>query len=592
MKKNEVLTYTGVWLLIALFYLYPYIATFSSIGYGEIPPLFDSDLYLYMNFANVHISPEGTITSPWYGDTINASTWAYRKFDLSFIIFRTIAAICGGSWTLTMIVWTLFWVSVIYIAALWLFRMMAGYDKKLLIVFGLLFLFLMRVPEIANIIKLWLHLPSISDTLKVDLAFSRAFFPQASIVFLFLYMIFLIKALEKSSLDKWLILTVVQFLALKTFPYLLMIVAFTTFLAVVFYLFSNREKLKFSHILLYALLCGALDLGYLILTGSTESAGMKVSIIDIDFSRLGYFFKGSMILAILFAALIAFIKPKSSYASKITVLSLGISYIVLTLSHAVFSPALQIENHIYYFATVIFAIEIFYLLIQLEEYLKLKESYKKVIGYLAIILMLIQGALASQSHYKRYYAENYINHEIYQGIKNIGCNKDTLIVTPSFVPSLISPISFSLVCESEILYHADAHFLSSKEKNRDPHKIRQAIYYYLTGKDEKWIHQVWDPKTDWKKQYELVIPVLRLFLKNKNKEEFLKSKEDEMLYYFKNYVKNKDKLNKFFSKYKTVIIVDFNKDPLFKQERINDLMRLKKKEESKDVTFYVMEPQR
>ena len=79
MKKRDLYIFTGIWFLIIVFYLYPYFATFLTIGYQKIPPLFDSDLYLYMNFSNVEISPDGKITSPWYKDTIDASTWAYRK---------------------------------------------------------------------------------------------------------------------------------------------------------------------------------------------------------------------------------------------------------------------------------------------------------------------------------------------------------------------------------------------------------------------------------------------------------------------------------------------------------------------------------
>ncbi|NPA81106.1 MAG: hypothetical protein GXO31_00670 [Epsilonproteobacteria bacterium] len=590
MKNRDVWLYTGVWAIIALFYLYPYFATFATIGYSDIPPLFDSDLYLYMNFSLLPISPEGTITSPWYGDTINAAAWAYRKFDLSFIVFRAISTLCGGDLTLTMIVWTLFWVSVIFVAALWLFREIAGRERRFLIVFGLLFLFLMRVPELSSIVKMWLSLPTIDEKIVVNLTFSRAFFPQASVVFLFLYIYFLIKVLKESKFSLWAVLAVVQFLALKTFPYLLMILAFATFLAIVFVFFTQREKLKISHVLFYALLCGVLDLGYLILTGQTESAGMKTAIIDVDFSRLKYFFKGSMILAIILTAAIAFLKPKSSYESKIAVLSLGLSYIAMTLSHAFFSPALQIENHIYYFASAIFAIEIFYLLAQIDSYLTVSEKIKKAVGYAAIIFILIEGALASQSHYKRYYAENSINYEVYNELKKIGCDKDTLIITPTFVPSLISPISFALKCKAEILYHPDAHFLSSKERGKDPHKIRQAIYYYLMGKDEEWIRDVWDPKTDWRVQYDLVIPALRLYLRDKNRERFLREKEEEMEFYYKTYVEDEGALHKFFGKYKKIVVVDFKKDPFFKEDRLDSVMKMRSKEQTDRMNFYVMEP--
>ena len=588
MKKNIGL-YAGVWIAVVSVYLYPYFLTFLKIGYGEIPPLFDSDLYLYMNFSLLPIS-NGEITSPWYGDTINAAAWAYRKFDLSFMVFRFFSSLCGGDLTCAMLVWTVFWVSVIFWAALWLFLEIAGEERKLLIVFSLLFLFFVRVPELSNILKMWLSFFHIDDKTVVNLTFSRAFFPQASVVFLFLYLYFLIKTLKKSKLSFWLVLAIVQFLALKTFPYLLMILAFMTFLAVVFYFFTEREKLKISHIVLYAALCAVLDLGYLILTGHTESAGMKTAIIDVDFSRLKYFFKGSMILAIILTSLIAFIKPKSSYASKIAVLSLGISYIALTFSHAFFSPALQIENHIYYFASTIFAIEIFYLLVQIDAYLTISENIKKALGYAALAAVFAQGVMASHSHYKRYYAENSINYEIFKEIKKLGCDRDTLIITPSFVPSLISPISFALKCESEILYHPDAHFLSSKEKGKDTHKIREAIYYYLRGKDEKWIESVWDPKTDWRVQYDLVIPALRLYLRDKNREKFLKMKKEEAKFYYKTYVEDEKRLHMFFRKYKRVVLADFKKDPFFKKDRVDKVLTPLKKEESERMNFYVMEP--
>ncbi len=587
MKNRDIFLFGGLYFVIAVLYLYPYFATFLTIGYQEIPPLFDSDLYLYMNFSNVHISPNNTITSPWYGDTINASTWAYRKFDLSFIVFRIIASLCGHNWTITMIVWTLFWITLIYIAAFYLFREIAGRDKKLLIAFGLLFLFLMRVPEISNIIKTYLHF-SISDTLRVDLAFSRAFFPQASIVFLFLYLYLLIKVLKESKISLWITLSLVQFLALKTFPYLLMILAFLTFLVLFFYFFIEREKLKFSHIFIYAFLCIFLDLSYLILTGHTESAGMKTQIIDIDFSRLKYFFKGSMILAIIFASLIAFIKPKSSNESKIVILSLGLSYIILTLSHAFFSPALQIENHIYYFAATIFAIEIFYLLVQLDSYWKLSLDLKRNIGFAAILLMIFQGAVSAHSHYKRYYLENRINYEVFQQLKKIGCDRDTLIITPAFVPSLISPISFSLECKSEILYHPDAHFLSKKKKGEDTHKIRQAIYLYLKGADEAWIDKLWDKDTDWRVQYEYVIPALRLFLKDENRKSFLAKKREEMRFYFEKFVKDNNKLSSFFRKYKKIVIVDFKDKPHFSKDRLNTLFRKEEVEDRDNLVFYIM----
>ncbi len=578
MQSKQFLNVKTAALLVVLIYMIPFMLTFYHLGFTDIPPIFNSDMYLYLNMTHLSVNDAGNIISPWYGGEMNPAEFDYGRFSLSFMVFKAIFALCGHSWTLSLIMWNIVWILAIYFSAYYFFKMMLKEQKNLypIMILALMYLLLVRTTDLKEVIALWTHIPSITDFPELNLSYSRQFFPQSAIPFLFLYLIFLVKLFDNQSLKIWGILLVLQFLALKTFPFLLALIWFLTLIAIIMMHFIDRKKVVWKNAIMMGLAFIVVDAIAWMSAGSAGSPAFKVAAFDFDLSKLSDMIGVSKYLLILFSLIIAFLKPKQGISLKVVVLSLGLASLTSSSCHLFLSSAFQIENHIYYMTDTILTIQMFYIAVILFKETRLT-GFKRYITWGLFLFITLSGIAAGYSHYLRFIDQNkditVIDQYFKEHQKDLGDETDILVMTPAYMPARLSPISLTLEHQFNILYHPDAHFLSSKLQGKpNVHKIRQAIYYYMIGKDMAWVEDAWKENGDFNLQEALTIPGLRLFLIDHNREWFLKKQHDEMKQYFDQVEKKASSIQALLGHYKKFIVVDYSENPLFKEDRLNNYL--------------------
>jgi hypothetical protein len=582
MKNYNLVNIKTAAFLVVLIYMYPFVLTLSQLGFTDIPPIFNSDMYLYLNMTDLSFNSVGNIISPWYGGEMIPAEFDYGRFSLSFLVFKAIFAISAGSWTVAIIIWTIFWVLAIYFSAYYFFKMVIGEKRNLyvLVVLALMFLLLMRTTDLKEVIYFWTHVPSSSDFADLNLAYSRHFFPQAAVPFLFLYMIFFVKLFENHTIKGWIILLVIQLLALKTFPFLLALIWIQTLIAIVIMHFMDRGKVVWKVALIMGILFIVVDALSWMSGGGTGSPAFKVDAFDFDMSKLDDMLGVSKYLIVLFSIIIAFLKPKRGISVKVVVLSLGLASLVASSIHLVLSSAFQIENHIYYFSDTILSIQMFYIAVILFHDVEFK-GFKKYLIFAIFVFITFTGIAAAHSHYLKFFEHNQKITEIDQyftkNSSSLCDEKEMLVITPAYMPAELSPISLALTHKFHILYHPDAHFLSSKLKGEpNVHKMRQSLYFYMIGKDMQWVKDAWKDSGDLKLQEELTIPGLRLLLIDGNRGWFLERQAKEMVGYFEAVENRAPQIRSIFNNYKKIILVDYIENPIFKDDRVDDYLEFVK----------------
>jgi hypothetical protein len=99
--NNKNLLLGGLCLIITAIYVYPFIATWLTIGIVELPPLFSTDLYRYLNIVNLRFISPGLSVNPWFGTIVPISdVLIYDRFGMPLKLFHIISYIFNNNLTL------------------------------------------------------------------------------------------------------------------------------------------------------------------------------------------------------------------------------------------------------------------------------------------------------------------------------------------------------------------------------------------------------------------------------------------------------------------------------------------------------------
>jgi hypothetical protein len=100
---NKRILLTVLCLIITVIYIYPFIATWYTVGIFALPPYFSPDLYRYLNIVNLKFLNNDLLINPWFGTIVPIKdVLIYDRFGLPLKLFHTISLLFGGNLTLTL----------------------------------------------------------------------------------------------------------------------------------------------------------------------------------------------------------------------------------------------------------------------------------------------------------------------------------------------------------------------------------------------------------------------------------------------------------------------------------------------------------
>jgi hypothetical protein len=242
-KRNQVLL-TILLLVIIAIYIYPFIATWITIGIVKLPPLFAPDLYRYLNITRLETINPHYLVNPWFGNIVPKSDIIiYDRFGLPIKLFSILSYTIGDNLVLNLFIWHMFWTILIFLSFIWFFKTLNPKYNFNILMLGLSTLLLIDLTSLQTIFSAWINLPSLDGFQKVRLPYMRTFFPQVSIPLIFCYLSLLIKVLKEQTLFKWLILLFIQLLTLISFPYAtIMLLGTTLFTFIALIIFAPNKS--------------------------------------------------------------------------------------------------------------------------------------------------------------------------------------------------------------------------------------------------------------------------------------------------------------------------------------------------------------
>src|SRR5215469_5863313 len=273
MSKRKILFSAALLCSIAIYEL-PYILTLAKTGWTPLPPAFETpaDQVLYLNLSSIHYVSPTDVVNPWYGDIVHAVDVPHRRFPVAFLLFQLAHSLIG-SWTTTMLAWVAVWSALTFaFAAFCLDSFFPGKDRWLIIA-GALVLLLLQSP--LNYLAQISALPSLTGFSNLHPPFLRFLFPQVVVPFALGYWGLQTRVLRSASYYGLGGMALLQLAALATFPYVVPVLAVGTAISVLIIMRSNSGiALPWLGVLLFALVCGLLDVGYLGLVGLGKSRGV------------------------------------------------------------------------------------------------------------------------------------------------------------------------------------------------------------------------------------------------------------------------------------------------------------------------------
>ncbi len=256
-----------------LIYELAHFPTLQKAGWSPLPAVinYPADQMLYLNLSAIQYDSPSEVVNPWYGNPVPAVDVPHLRFPITFLLFRVTRAIFR-SWTLAMLVWAGAWAGLTFAAAAFCLRSIFPDSDPRLTVLAAFGLLVLQSP-LVYLIHL-LHLPSLAGFHELRLPYMRFAFPQVIVPVVFAYLGLQIRALRSGS--KWDLagMALLQFAACSAFPYVLPIIAAAT--AITFLIIQWNKKqivLRWPTLVTFAAVCGALDIGYLLLAGLAGSHG-------------------------------------------------------------------------------------------------------------------------------------------------------------------------------------------------------------------------------------------------------------------------------------------------------------------------------
>jgi hypothetical protein len=562
-------------LIIVTIYAYPYLATWATVGLVNLPPWFSPDLYCHLNLSNLESVAQGTVINPWYGTQAATSDMIFSRFGLAFQVFDGVRHIVGGHWSLAILLWNMTWVALMYVAAVWFFRTILPERSPPVLALSLCVLFLTYLMWFS---LTWVNLKHLRFD-KLWLPYTRPFFPQVTIPLVLCYLGLQIHALKQRTWIPWLVMVVIQLVALAVFPYATLFMAAVTGSTLLGLVLSRQCVPRWSQVIGFGTVCGAADGTYLWVTGP-PLRGYDLahsSIVSFDIWRLSLLFdryQGTVVAMLTGAILISLLRAGGREEIKWTLVALGLVNGLLLLTDGVFSPLFQVSLYLTYFAHTTLAILVAYVSARIYVVTLIRFPAIRWLTGGAAAALVVYGALVAHGMYQGQLSHNEARAELVRAIGSLGLNRSDLVIAPArFNDDLASWIP--LVTNAEVLSSREAEWVLPCDRGRQIHQYRRAVYLFLAGWDSERVKTVVSNR-DGAGLYLLarIGQAYLLDLSGPESDKTLASIREGFVPLLSRIQAGDPETAQFFRNYRRVLFIDSANHPEFVRERLSRYLNL------------------
>jgi hypothetical protein len=483
-RKAAFLTLAG---LILCIYSFPALRVALTTRSLRLPAITAPDLGLYLSISNLEKSGEGAIWNSYYHIDVPYPV-SYLKFRFGPACFGLLNNLFGNRIGIALFIWNLLWWFLLCMASMWLLNRFLPVPDYGLVLAGVALLAVFDFDGVWHAVK---ALISFSSTWPGGggLPYIRPFTPQVIVPLWLCYIGLQIRALSRKKLEAWGIMAILQFVAFTAFPYATLMMAGTTAVAVVWFLFAGNGRSHYRVLLGFFLACALSDTAFAL----HGSGGYRLSFPgQAPLFRFQPYLIGPVIgkVWIVIAALVVVtaLTPRLRPEAKWTLVGLGLTNIILALGDSVVSERIfLLSNHISYFYESTFLILFLFLISAYWPGDAQWHRLAQVASLATVLLCCIYGFWAAERNYKYYLPLNEEKTDLVNWIGRGDISADDLVVT-QFTNGFYDPCEWiPLLSKAEVLYCRNAQLTLTPEQNRDVQRLREVLNLFFDGKDHQWL---------------------------------------------------------------------------------------------------------
>jgi hypothetical protein len=271
-------------------------------------------------------------------------------------------------------------------------------------------------------------------------------------------------------------MALLQFFVCAAFPYFLPVLALGTGIACLAYaVCETTSGWTWRWTLIYAAVCGALDVGYVTLAGLGQSHANVHLGLQFRPDNIVPALRPYMLLLLAAAGLTFF--SKASQAAKMTCAGVALSSALFGFADVFFSPEAQMLQHpTYIIATVTWLPLLIYFWSHLE---KISRPGVRSLLLGAIIAVGFWEAIAS---FRMMLPANEFQRKVANELTHLDLNEHDLVIAPSHFSDDVSSW-VPLLTSARVLFTGNGENILSANDTRNIQTYRQAMYLIFTGMD-------------------------------------------------------------------------------------------------------------
>jgi hypothetical protein len=275
--------------------------------------------------------------------------------------------------------------------------------------------------------------------------------------------------------------------------------------------------------------------------------------------------------------LVLVLTPEGRKAAKWTVVSLGIGYVLLSLTDAFVSPAFQIAHHAGYLTHTVLAIEVIFL--TAAVYCEWVESARWLpfAAALATLMILAVGAVTGYGMCRFFLVENTASVEGARIIRALDLGPRDLVIARSQLTD--DPATWiPLMSSSQVLFCKNAELLLP-HGDMEIHNSRKALYLFLTGRDSAWAERLLAQRPVTNELRMDLSPIQqRPFLTGAERDQVLNNIRQEIVPLLEKVQKGDPAAVGLLRGYERIVVLDRSDEPAFPRERLIKYLSIRSQE--------------
>jgi hypothetical protein len=470
MSKRAIFFAAALLCSVAVYQL-PYLLTLAKTGWSPLPPVFVADEMLYLNLSAIHHASATEVLNPWYGNLVRAVDVPHLQFPITFLLFHFTHAIFR-SWTLAVLVWAAFWAAVTFVAAVFCLDSLFPDSKPFLTITGAFALLVLQSPLVyAEEIR---QLPSAMVFLQMRLPYLRFAIPQVIVPVVLAYWGLQVRALKNGSKLTLAGMALLQFALCAAFPYFLPVVALGTGITILIFKCQGKEiALSWPATFVFAIVCGAMDIGYFVLAGVGKSHGNVQVSLQFRPELILPSLRAYVLLLVVAAGLA--LVSRASLAARTTVAGMALSNALFGFSNVFLPAEAQMLDHPTYIIALTTWLPLLVFGWAFLEQFDSRPFRTALIGMLALI-----GAWEGYAGYRSSLPTNLLQAAAIEELEKLVLTAKDLVIAPAQFSDDISSW-IPLVSPAKVLFTSDGENILSASDTRTEQTFRQGVYLTTAG---------------------------------------------------------------------------------------------------------------